>query len=137
VVFPFAILILWLLIAKRRRDILRLFSPVGLIILIAIVSPWLILVHRLNKDFLWFFFVHEHFLRYTTKIHERYHSVFYYLPIVVLGVPPWAAFLIQSIRVSSTNDSKIYFSRIEKHFLITWIDFIFAFFSVSSSKLVP
>jgi 4-amino-4-deoxy-L-arabinose transferase-like glycosyltransferase len=137
VVFPFAILILWLLIAKRGRDILRLFSPVGLIILIAIVSPWLILVQKANKDFLWFFFVHEHFLRYTTKIHERYHSVLYYLPVVILGILPWAAFLIQGIRASSANENKMYLNRIEKRFLITWIIFIFAFFSVSSSKLIP
>jgi 4-amino-4-deoxy-L-arabinose transferase-like glycosyltransferase len=137
VVFPFAILILWLLIAKKGREILRLFSPVGLIILIAIVSPWLILVHRANQEFLWFFFVHEHFLRYTTKIHERYHSVLYYLPVVILGVLPWAAFLIQSIRASRANGDKTYLGRIDKHFLITWIVFIFAFFSVSSSKLIP
>jgi len=137
VVFPFAILILWLLIAKKGRDIIRLFSPVGLIILIAIVSPWLILVHRVNQEFLWFFFVHEHFLRYTTKIHERYHSVLYYLPVVILGVLPWAAFLIQSIRAARANGDKTYLSRIDKHFLITWIVFIFAFFSVSSSKLIP
>lgn len=136
VVFPFAILILWLLIAKKGRDIIRLFSPVGLIILIAIVSPWLILVHRANQEFLWFFFVHEHFLRYTTKIHERYHSVLYYLPVVILGVLPWAAFLIQSIRASRANGDKTSLSRIDKHFLITWIFFIFAFFSVSSSKLI-
>ena len=137
VVFPFVILILWLLIAKKGWDIIRLFSPVGLIILIAIVSPWLILVHRVNQEFLWFFFVHEHFLRYTTKIHERYHSVLYYLPVVILGVLPWAAFLIQSIRASRANRDKMYLNRIDKHFLITWIVFIFAFFSVSSSKLIP
>jgi 4-amino-4-deoxy-L-arabinose transferase-like glycosyltransferase len=137
IIFPFAILILWLLISKRGWDIFKLFSPVGLLILIATVSPWIILVQKANKDFLWFFFVHEHFLRYMTKIHGRYQSIFFYLPVVVLGVFPWAAYVIQAIRAKYTGLYNIVFERTNLYFLITWIVFIFAFFSVSSSKLIP
>lgn len=137
IIFPFAILILWLLISKRVWDISKLFSPVGLLMLIAIVSPWLMLAQRANKDFLWFFFVHEHFLRYTTKIHERSQSILFYLPVVVLGVLPWAAYLIQAIRAKRAVLYNVVFERTNLYFLITWIVFVFSFFSVSSSKLVP
>jgi len=137
IIFPFAILILWLLISKRIWDIFKLFSPVGLLILIAMVSPWIILAQRANKDFLWFFFVHEHFLRYTTKIHERYQSILFYVPVVVLGVIPWAAYLIQAIRAKRAGLYNVVFKRTNLYFIVTWIVFIFAFFSVSSSKLVP
>ncbi len=56
IVFPFIITILWLSISKRWRDILRLFSPVGIILFLLISCPWIILVQKANKDFLWFFF---------------------------------------------------------------------------------
>jgi hypothetical protein len=137
IIFPFAILVLWLLISKRWRDIFKLFSPVGLLILIAIVSPWIILVQKANKDFLWFFFVYEHFLRYTTKVHGRYQSVLFYLPVVLLGVLPWFAYLIQAIRARRAGLYNVVFKKTNLYFLVTWIVFIFAFFSVSSSKLVP
>ena len=44
IVFPFAITILWLFISKRRHDVLRLFSPVGMILFLLISCPWIILV---------------------------------------------------------------------------------------------
>jgi 4-amino-4-deoxy-L-arabinose transferase-like glycosyltransferase len=137
IIFPFAILVLWLLISKRWWDILKLFSPVGLLILITIVSPWIILVQRANKDFLWFFFVYEHFLRYTTKLHDRYQFILFYLPVVVLGVLPWVAYLIPAIRAKRAGAYNVSFGKANLYFLVTWIVFIFAFFSVSSSKLIP
>jgi len=137
IIFPFAILVLWLLISKKWRDIFKLFSPVGLLILIVMVSPWIILVQKANQDFFWFFFVYEHFLRYTTKVHGRYQSFLFYLPVVILGVLPWTAYLIQAIRAKRAGLYTVVFNKTNLTFLITWMVFIFAFFSVSSSKLVP
>jgi hypothetical protein len=137
ILFPFAILILWLLISRKWRDIFKLFSLMGLILMMAIVSPWLVLVQMANKDFLWFFFVHEHLLRYATKIHGRYQAIYFYLPIVILGVLPWLAFLIQAIRKNDSNGYKSQFTSINGRFLIVWIAFILVFFSLSSSKLIP
>jgi len=85
IAFPCAIMILWLSISKRWGDILRLFSPVGVILFLLISCPWIILVQKANEDFLWFFFIREHFLRYTTTLHGRNHTALMYIPIVVLG----------------------------------------------------
>jgi 4-amino-4-deoxy-L-arabinose transferase-like glycosyltransferase len=88
IVFPFAITVLWLLISKRWRHILRLFSPVGMILFLLISCPWIILVQKANKDFLWFLFIQEHFLRYTTKLHHRSHTILLYVPVVLFGTLP-------------------------------------------------
>lgn len=136
IIFPFTILILWLLVSRKGWDIFKLFSPIGLLILITIDLPWIVLAQKANKDFLWFFFVHEHFLRYTTKIHGRYQSILFYLPVVILGVLPWAAYLFQSIRAKYTGTCETVFDKRNKYFLVTWIVFVLAFFSVSSSKLI-
>jgi 4-amino-4-deoxy-L-arabinose transferase-like glycosyltransferase len=136
VVFPFAITILWLSISKRWGDILKLFSPVAMIIFLLISCPWIILVQKANKDFLWFFFVREHFLRYATTLHARNHTVLFYIPIVLLGTLPWSAFLLKALKEGVEKITPL-FKTSEKRFLLTWIFFILIFFSVSSSKLIP
>ena len=136
IVFPFAIVILWLFISRRWRDGSKIFSPVGIVLFLLISSPWVILVQKANKDFLWFFFIQEHFLRYTTKLHHRSHTILLYVPVVILGTLPWSAFLWKALK-EGTNKRPPFFEATEKHFLLIWIFFIFIFFSVSSSKLVP
>jgi len=136
IVFPFAITILWLFISKRWRDILRLFSPVGIIIFLLISCPWIILVQKANKDFLWFFFIREHFLRYTTTLHSRNQTILFYVPFVILGTLPWSAFLLKALREGVEKRAPL-FKTTEKRFLLLWIIFIFIFFSFSSSKMIP
>lgn len=136
IVFPFAILILWLLISRRWRAVFTLFSPVGILILLAVSCPWIILAQKANKDFLWFFFVQEHFLRYTTTMHGKENSIFYYVPILIAGTVPWCAFLFEVM--TGTVDRKISLrGGLDWRFLLTWAIFVFVFFSLSSSKLIP
>ena len=136
VVFPFAITILWLSLSKRWGDILRLLSPVGLIFFLLISCPWIILVQKANKDFLWFFFVREHFLRYTTELHHRNHIFLFYVPVVLIGTLPWSAFLLKAWEGIKQKSVPL-FKPSEKRFLLIWAFFIFTFFSISKSKLIP
>lgn len=136
VVFPFAILTLWLVISSQRKRIVDLFSIVGIVLFLAITSPWLILVQQEHKDFLRFFFIQEHFLRYTTTMHGRDHALLLYIPVVIIGCLPWTAFLVKA--AWEMRRGKSFSSVLQgKSFLWTWIVFIFVFFSLSSSKLIP
>jgi len=136
VVFPFAILALWLLSVGRWREVPRLISPVGILFFLALSLPWLILVQRANPDFLWFFFVQEHFLRYTTKMHGRDQGFWYYIPVLVGGTLPWCAFLWKLLRERRSEEQPL-FARDDRRFLWSWFWFILLFFTASSSKLVP
>jgi len=136
IVFPAAIVTMWLLLAGRWREILRLLSPTGIIIFLAVAGPWLFLVQRANKDFLWFFFVQEHFLRYTTTMHSRNEPIYFYVPVVIAGTMPWWAFLFPAVKESGVKLVSL-FASTERLFLLTWVGFIFIFFSISSSKLIP
>jgi 4-amino-4-deoxy-L-arabinose transferase-like glycosyltransferase len=136
VVFPFAILVLWLVIDGRWKRTVELFSPVGIVLFLAIVSPWLILMQRQHPDFFRFFFIQEHFLRYTTSMHGRDHALLLYVPVVIIGFLPWTAFLVKA--AWEMRGEKGFAPALRgKRFLWTWIVFIFVFFSLSSSKLVP
>jgi 4-amino-4-deoxy-L-arabinose transferase-like glycosyltransferase len=136
IVFPFAVIVIWLLSSKRWRDIFKLFSPVGIVIILAVAGPWLVLVQSANKDFFWFFFVQEHFLRYTTTMHSRSEPVYFFIPIILAGTMPWCAFLLKAVKESGLNIASL-FDSTERVFLLTWAGFIFLFFSISSSKLIP
>jgi len=136
VVFPFAILGLWLVLSGQWKRTAALFSPVGIVLFLVITSPWLILVQQEHEDFLRFFFIQEHFLRYTTTMHGRDNSILLYLPAVIIGCLPWTAFLVKAaweVRKDKGSASALR----GKSFLWTWIIFIFVFFSLSSSKLIP
>ncbi len=135
VVFPFAILVFWQLLAGRWRQIFRLFSPVGILIFLAVVSPWIYLAQKENSDFLWFFFVREHFLRFTTQMHGKTEPFYYFLPIIIGGTLPWSVFLIRAWRRKAVD--QWLFKKDENKLLLTWFLFIFIFFTVSSSKLAP
>jgi 4-amino-4-deoxy-L-arabinose transferase-like glycosyltransferase len=136
VVFPFMIIVLWLLSYRKYREVLNLFSPVGIVLFLLLSLPWLILVQRANPDFFHFFFIQEHFLRYTTTMHHRNEPFWFFIPIVILGTLPWAAFLYKAMREKSPNMIRS-LRAADRRFLLTWIFFILGFFSLSSSKLVP
>jgi len=136
IVFPGAILVIWLLVSRRWRDPFRLVSPVGIAIFLAVTLPWLVLIQKANPDFFWFFFIQEHFLRYTTTIHHRNETVFYFIPVLLAGVIPWLGYFAQAGR-GIRGQWRALFDGTEMRLLFTWIAFIFLFFSVSSSKLIP
>ena len=52
IVFPFGVVVIWLLASGRWREIIALFSPVGILIFSAVSLPWLILVQRAESRFL-------------------------------------------------------------------------------------
>ena len=133
VVFPFAILFVWLLWVGRWRELWKLFSPVGIIIFLIVVCPWLILAQKENSDFMYYFFVREHLLRFTTKMHGKIEPIYYYLPIILGGILPWFVYLIKAWTEKSTREGL--FAKDENKLLLVWILFIFLFYTLSSSKL--
>ena len=149
IVFPAAIIVIWLVSVKRWRDIPKLISPLGILIFLAVSLPWLILIQQAHSDFFRFFFVQEHFQRYTTTIHHRNEPFYYYLPIIILGTLPWCAFLFKALReeesaplVGGGGQTDVWnkfpcFRREDAFYLLIWAGFITLFFSLSSSKLIP
>jgi hypothetical protein len=133
VVFPFGVLIIWLIWVGRWRQIWKLFSPIGILIFLVVVCPWLILAQKENSDFLWFFFVREHLLRFTTKMHGKTEPFYFYLPILIGGVLPWIFYLIKAWKNEYIPESL--FNRDENKLLVVWFLLIFIFYTVSSSKL--
>jgi len=61
----------------------------GLLLLLLVTAPWFIAVSIANPEFPEFFFIHEHFDRYTSTVHRRDQPFWYFLPILLVGLLPW------------------------------------------------
>ena len=109
---------------------LRLFS--GTIIYLLITSPWFILVAQRNPEFLEFFFIHEHLQRFTQDAHSRTGPIYYFVPLLLIGALPWILQIPGAI-TQAWQERRREFSG--GWLLVCWSAIIFAFFSVSHSKL--
>jgi len=113
----------------------RLHLVSGLALLLAVAAPWFIAVSLANPEFARFFFIHEHFERFLTKAHGRYQPIWYFIPILLIGVLPWLVSLFLMLRQAFSRDPQSRFQ--PRRFLLLWCLMVFGFFSVSSSKLFP
>lgn len=134
---PGAVMFLWLLLFNEWRRLRPFYLATGLMVFAAIALPWHLLVAQRNPEWAWFYFVHEHWLRFTTTEHGRYQPWWYFIPIILLGSFPWTGFIWPALRAALPARSIRRSEYTDKAFLLVWAAFIFLFFSASKSKLVP
>lgn len=122
-------IVLFLFCEKRMPFVKKLFSPVGLFVFAVIAAPWFVLISLKEKEFFYFFFVDQHFLRFLTTRHNRSGPIYYFLPVLFGGLFPWSVFIPRAV---------IRFWRVPSvRLLLVWSLVVFVFFSVSGSKLPP
>ena len=143
VVFPAAVVFLYGVLHRDVSLLKRIPWVSGLVVFFALVSPWFIWVSIENPEFARFFFIHEHVERFTTTTHRRVAPAWYFLPILLAGLLPWALVLFPAALCAWSRPGHIvasdgaYTSTTFKplRFVLIFTAFIFAFFSASGSKL--
>lgn len=131
---PGAVLVLYTLFSRDWSIWKRLHLLLGLTLFFLITTPWFVLISLKNPEFPQFFFIHEQFQRFTSKIHNRDGPPYYFVPILILGIVPWLGVLFQSLWNGARERSTASGFQPKKMLLI-WSIFIFVFFSISDSKL--
>ena len=130
---PGAILLLWCLATRRLRGALALVASPATPVFLLLAAPWFFLVERRHPGFLQFFFVQEHFQRFATGAAKRPGPIYYFVPVFVLGFLPGLAFFVVGLRgwrrFRREDDGAFFF--------LLWFLTVFAFFSISKSKLPP
>lgn len=126
-VLPAGAVALYLVWQRDWRVLARMHWIGGLALFFAITVPWFVLVTLRNPEFFHFFFIHEHFERFLTKVHGRYQPAWYFIPILLAGTVPWTLALWQMLRPSGRTAPE--------RWLLAWVIVVFVFFSASSSKL--
>jgi 4-amino-4-deoxy-L-arabinose transferase-like glycosyltransferase len=127
IVLPGAAIFVFMLL-KREWSLMRRVRPVaGPAIFLALTAPWFVAVSMANPEFLHFFFIQEHFQRFTTEMHQRVEPFWFFVPILLAGLGPWLLPFLRSLQ--PRDDATL--------FLVVWTAVVFLFFSASGSKLPP
>lgn len=134
IVLPAAVVILYMPVKRDFTLWKKLHLGSGCALFLLITAPWFIAVSLANPEFPQFFFMHEHFARYTTTVHQRSQPWYYFIPVLLLGMLPWIFTLIDSMLRVRGKRERATFDPIT--FLWIWCGFTFVFFSSSHSKLV-
>lgn len=135
-ILPGFVAFLWIVITKSWRKLKEILYLPGILLFFAIFLPWHVIVCVRNPEFFDFYFIHEHFIRYTTMEHQRFQPFWYFIPISILGMFPWTGFSLVAIKNSLQNAFSKKKSS-EDVFFLSWIFGILIFYSFSNSKLIP
>ena len=131
IVLPLAALALYTLVKRDWGLIRRSRVGPGTVLFLIVAAPWFIAVSVANAEFAHFFFVQEHFQRFTTEMHQRAHPAWYFIPVLAAGMAPWLVPLghaaVRAFRERSDAELLLW----------AWAVVVFVFFSASGSKLPP
>ncbi len=136
-VIPSAAIGLAILITRQWKLITQFPWLAAGALFFAITAPWFFWVSARNSEFAHFFFIHEHFERFTAHEHKREGAWWYFIPLLIAGTLPWLGFMVLKLRRRyDLKKARTYASTLPlQTFLLCWCAFIFVFFSISNSKL--
>ena len=132
-VLPGLVLFVYVLLARDWMLLRRLHAGSGSLLFLVIVVPWFVIVSLRNPEFPSFFFIHEHWQRYTTNVHHRGAPWWYFVPQLLVGFVPWLALSWPMARAVRKDLGGEGFR--PALLLGVWAMVIFVFFSLSGSKL--
>ncbi len=124
-----ASVVLFLGLEKNLRFLKETASPRAILLFAVIALPWFVLMCVKEKQFAQFFFMDQHVLRFLTTKHSRSGPLSYFLPVLFGGLFPWSIFIPRAV--------VFFWRKREMRLLLIWSLVVFAFFSVSGSKLPP
>ncbi|HYC09970.1 MAG TPA: phospholipid carrier-dependent glycosyltransferase [Steroidobacteraceae bacterium] len=132
-------LILYTLLQRDLMTWRRLHALPGLALFLLLAAPWFVAVSLRNPSFPGFFFVHEHFARFLTTVHQRVEPWWFFLPLLLAAVVPWLVPLARGARAAWEEGAGGVPAGAfrPRRFLLLYAALTLVFFSASGSKLAP
>ena len=134
VVLPFLVLLIWGTATRRLAKVITLlmWGP-GWLLFSVIAAPWFMVMQSRFPDFLHYFFVVQHFQRYTSASFNNGQAWWFY-PLALMALAlPWSPWLMASFRPRQTR-APVHAD--VRALMLVWACTVIAFFSLPSSKLV-
>lgn len=138
IVLPGAIFVLYLFASRHWRLLARMEWIWGPLAFVLIALPWPLLVQARNPEWAHFFFIYEHFERFSNTEHGRGGELYYFIPLLIVGLLPWTPAALGLMHRDGRAAVATTFAKCQLNvplFLTIWCAFLFVFFSVSKSKL--
>jgi 4-amino-4-deoxy-L-arabinose transferase-like glycosyltransferase len=149
IVFPLAVIGVFLLLTGELRKILKFHLLSSLVIFLAVAVPWHVLAAVRSpaqasgpeKGFLWFYFVNEQFLRYLNERFPRDYDkvpLLAFWALLLAWVIPWVVCLVPALREIPLR-FRIWREGLDRRaraslFCAVWVLIIMVFFSFSTRQ---
>lgn len=130
-VLPGILLVLYTLVSKKPKDILRLFPWQGILAFFAVVLPWyggMVLIH--GTDFIEEFLGIHNVLRATSSEHPEDNHFYYYLVLLPISLLPWTGASFYEMWQGRKEKSPFYL------FLMTWCFGTILFYTLMATKYI-
>lgn len=117
-------------LAAGRLGVGRLFPAAGMAIALLIAGPWFAAIYLdQGFHFVEVFLLNHNLERFTSTIHNHPGPIYYYLPVLFLGVFPWSGLIAPAIAAARAADRKPLVS------ILAWVFVPLILFSLAGSKL--
>ena len=138
-----AVIVLFALVAREIRLVVRTLWLPGILLFCAIALPWYFRVQIRNPQFFREFILEHNLARFSTDLYHHREPFWYYLPVTAVALVPWIVFVIAAVVESlrtcwAVRDSKSAEPDLELQFngfACCWLIVPLVFFSLSQSKL--
>ena len=130
---PALVLLGWLLPVRDWRGIATLLWWPGAVLFMAIAAPWFVAMQLRYPAFFDYFFVEQHFKRFTETGFNNVAPWWFYPAVLAVGLLPWSAWLPKAVRQGARAGWQ--FDSVGALMWI-WVLAIVLFFSLPASKLV-
>lgn len=133
VLLPAMVIGLFLILKKQLRFLKEMQLGWGILILLAVASPWYIIISLKDPDYFKYFFITQNLGSFLSGEARHPEPIYYYIPVLMGGLFPWSIFLPLALyrvlreRRAALDDGML--------FALIWLGVVFIFFSVASSKL--
>ncbi len=132
VLIPGMILLPWLIVAGHWRKIPAILHPFGIILFVALITPWLYLVDQKYPGFAHYFFIEQQFDRFSSGQFNNKQPWPFYLVCLLVSFLPWLLSVGKNYRWTSASQllNPTIFP-----LLTWWAISVTLFFSIPPSKL--
>ncbi len=137
IIFAGFIILLFLIVTRDLKVLKEMQIFWGIIIFAIVAFPWYILIiQKYGRSYVDYFFLKHNLARFATPELKHPGPVVYYLPVLLIGLFPWSAFLFSSFWCLWRGKSdRLTGQKKQIIFIFIWFFTIFLFFSIAQSKL--
>jgi len=143
IVLPGLVILVWLAVLREWRTIVRLLSPAGIALFLAIAAPWFVLVERQHPGFARYFFWHHHFERFVEQGFNNAQPWWFFVVVLPALTLPWSLWLFGLRRSrdgtggETPGTNGLHDDRAAWRMLMwIWLAVVVVFFSLPESKPV-
>ena len=112
-----------------RNGLRKLHPLAGLLVVVALALPWFAIMIVKVPGFFHFYIIGEHFRRAFVSTYSHGEPLYFYLPVILLGLAPWSICLPLLVSEGTRGPAR--------SFCAITAATVLVLFSVASAKLIP